>query len=254
MGCHFFSPGYLPDPGIERRSPALQADSLLSEQQGRSVIVEVVIVTANWGLTKDGELCKHFTCIIACNIHSSSPGINAIIPYLTGNKSWEGKGRGREKGRELLPSWQMERLKSVRRTSSTPGAPSTTPTVGISSNYGTSPVYQSLSCELSACVCMSNHRRCEWNCSLPSVSHCWPSFSSAISHLIQSTTLLALFTQCQLHCASCCTVWLYFSRYCAIDLKCFLYFFVFLMHYLCIKYDKLIIVPYYIANGVSYQG
>ena len=87
MGCHFFSPGYLPDPGIERRSPALQADSLLSEQQGRSVIVEVVIVTANWGLSKDGELCKHFTCIVACNIHSSSPGINAIIPYLTGNKS-----------------------------------------------------------------------------------------------------------------------------------------------------------------------
>ena len=149
MGCHFFSPGYLPDPGIERRSPALQADSLLCEQQGKSVIVEVIIVTANWGLTRDGELCKHFTCIIACNIHSSSPGINAIIPYLTDNKSWEGKGRGREKGRELLPSWQMERLQSVCRASSTPAAPSTTPTVGISSNYGSSPVYESLSCELS---------------------------------------------------------------------------------------------------------
>ena len=87
MGCHSFSPGYLPDPGIERRSPALQADSLLSEQQGKPIIVEVAIVAANWVLTKDGELCKHFTCIISCNIHSSSPGINAIIPYLTGNKS-----------------------------------------------------------------------------------------------------------------------------------------------------------------------
>ena len=86
-GLPFLSPGYLPYPGIERRSPALQADSLLSEQQGKPLIVEVVIVTANWGLTKDGELCKHFTCIISCNIHSSSLGINAIIPCLTGNKS-----------------------------------------------------------------------------------------------------------------------------------------------------------------------
>ena len=54
MGCHSFSPGYLPDPGIERRSPALQADSLLSEQQGKPIIVEVAIVAANWVLTKDG--------------------------------------------------------------------------------------------------------------------------------------------------------------------------------------------------------
>ena len=231
MGCHFFSPGYLPDSGIEWRSPALQADSLLCEQQGKSVIVEVIIVTANWGLTRDGELCKHFTCIIACNIHSSSPGINAIIPYLTGNKSWEGKGRGREKGRELLPSWQMERSQSVCRASSTSAAPSTTPTVGISSNYGTSPVYESFKLwtfKDATCVCVSNHRRCEWNCSLPSVSHCWPSSSSAISHLIPSAALLGLFTQYQLHCASCCTVWLYFSGHCAIRLKIFSLFFFFL--------------------------
>ena len=31
VGCHFPSPGDLPDPGIEPRSPALQADSLSSE-------------------------------------------------------------------------------------------------------------------------------------------------------------------------------------------------------------------------------
>ena len=86
-GLPFLSPGYLPDPGIERRSPASPADSLLSEQQGKPLIVEVVIVTANWGLTKDGELCKHFTRIISCNIHSSFLGINAVIPCLTGNES-----------------------------------------------------------------------------------------------------------------------------------------------------------------------
>ena len=30
-GLPFPSPGYLPEPGIERRSPALQADALTSE-------------------------------------------------------------------------------------------------------------------------------------------------------------------------------------------------------------------------------
>ena len=34
-GLPFLSPEDLPDPGIEPRSPALQADSLPSEQQGR---------------------------------------------------------------------------------------------------------------------------------------------------------------------------------------------------------------------------
>ena len=29
VGCHFFSPGDLPDPGIKPASPALQVDSLL---------------------------------------------------------------------------------------------------------------------------------------------------------------------------------------------------------------------------------
>ena len=34
-GLPFPSPGDLPDPGMEPRSPALQADSLLSEPQGK---------------------------------------------------------------------------------------------------------------------------------------------------------------------------------------------------------------------------
>ena len=32
------SPGDLPDPGIEPRSPALQADSLLSEPPGKAIM------------------------------------------------------------------------------------------------------------------------------------------------------------------------------------------------------------------------
>ena len=35
VGCHFHSPGDLPNPGIEPRSPALQVDSLPAEPQGK---------------------------------------------------------------------------------------------------------------------------------------------------------------------------------------------------------------------------
>jgi len=41
-GLPFPSPGDLPDPGIELRSPALQADSLTSENQG-SPICKVMV-------------------------------------------------------------------------------------------------------------------------------------------------------------------------------------------------------------------
>ena len=35
MGCHSLPQGILPDPGIEPRSPTMQADSLPSEPQGK---------------------------------------------------------------------------------------------------------------------------------------------------------------------------------------------------------------------------
>ena len=35
VGCHSLSPGALPDPGIETRSPAVQADSSPSEPPGK---------------------------------------------------------------------------------------------------------------------------------------------------------------------------------------------------------------------------
>ena len=35
----FPSPGDLPDPGVESRSPALQADALLSELLGKPMVV-----------------------------------------------------------------------------------------------------------------------------------------------------------------------------------------------------------------------
>jgi len=42
VGCHFLLQGNLPDPGIEPRSPALQADALPSEPPGREMNSYVV--------------------------------------------------------------------------------------------------------------------------------------------------------------------------------------------------------------------
>ena len=59
------------------------------------------------------------------------------------------------------------------------------------------------------------------------------------------------FTQGQPLYASCCTVLLYFSRYCAIRLKMIFYFLcLFFMYYLCEKYNP-ITVQYCIADCVS---
>ena len=40
-GLPFPPPGHLPDPGIESRSPALQADTLLSESPGKPFIEHI---------------------------------------------------------------------------------------------------------------------------------------------------------------------------------------------------------------------
>ena len=48
-GLPFPSPGDLPDPGIEPRSPALQANSLLSEPPGKT-LTEKDFVLVMFGL------------------------------------------------------------------------------------------------------------------------------------------------------------------------------------------------------------
>ena len=45
VGCHFFSAGEIPNPGIESGSPALQEDSLLSEAPGKQWF------TLNWKMS-----------------------------------------------------------------------------------------------------------------------------------------------------------------------------------------------------------
>ena len=41
----FPSPGYLPNPGIEPRTPALQVDSLPAEPQGKATFIADVLKT-----------------------------------------------------------------------------------------------------------------------------------------------------------------------------------------------------------------
>ena len=53
-GLPFPSLGDLPDPGIKLRSPALQADSLLSESPGRPAYTAVLFpITKPWGKPTD---------------------------------------------------------------------------------------------------------------------------------------------------------------------------------------------------------
>ena len=49
-GLPFPSPGDLPDPGIEPRSPALQADTLPTEPPGKSIIGLCPQIVISFGL------------------------------------------------------------------------------------------------------------------------------------------------------------------------------------------------------------
>ena len=163
-GWPFPSPGNLPNPGIEPRSPTLQADSLTSEPQGKP------IWCINWApryLPKWAEnVCPHK--ILNKNVYSKSQ-------YVT----W---------------TFKLQTFKYVNMR----------------------PTY---------------FRR-EWNCSLPSVSHCWRSCSSAVSRLLsllQSVTL-----DCSLDastCANCCAVLLY----CIAGLKCLDFFHICFLCINCVK-------------------
>ena len=50
------TPGDLPDPGIEPRSPALQADDLLSEPPGKSSSLRIEALTHGVMAFGDGDL------------------------------------------------------------------------------------------------------------------------------------------------------------------------------------------------------
>ena len=100
-----------------------------------------------------------------------------------------------------------------------------------------------------------NQNLWEWNCSSPSILHCWWSFGSAISHLLSllpSVTLLA----CSLD-ASPCVQLLYYTtvifKVLYYKIKNVFFIFVFVLHVLCEKYYKPItVVQCYLADHVTW--
>ena len=55
-GLPFPSPGYLPDPGIEPWSPALQADSLLSQFSSVQLLSHVRLFATTWSAARQVSL------------------------------------------------------------------------------------------------------------------------------------------------------------------------------------------------------
>ena len=91
----------------------------------------------------------------------------------------------------------------------------------------------------------------------PVDSYHWLSCSSAISHLLLPSPVSNssfLFTWCQPLYASCCTILLYFSRYCTVRLKMSSLLFVFLfIYYLWEKHYKPITAQCYMADCVCWE-
>ena len=54
MGCHSLPQENLPNPGIELRSPVLQADSLPTEQSGKPFYSEYTMPNARLGESQAG--------------------------------------------------------------------------------------------------------------------------------------------------------------------------------------------------------
>ena len=82
-GLPFPSPGDLPNPGIEARSPALQADSLPPEPQGRSLNNQVHFWKSRLVSTRTSPSTCHFASLMIRTIsHRPDSGSAHVSPYF----------------------------------------------------------------------------------------------------------------------------------------------------------------------------
>ena len=72
----FPSPGDLPNPGTEPRSPTLQADALPSEPRGKSYVPKV----------NDG--CQHFVCVCETYVPYQPSLVKDIVLIFHYNEFW----------------------------------------------------------------------------------------------------------------------------------------------------------------------
>ena len=87
------SPGDLPDPGIEPRSPALQVDALLSEPP------DCVDHNKLWKILKEMGIPEHLTCLL----RSLYAGQEATVRTGHETTDWFQKGKGVSQGCILSP-------------------------------------------------------------------------------------------------------------------------------------------------------
>ena len=95
----FPSPGNLSNPGIEPRSPVLQADSLPSESPGKSKVSHILSLSLNHKTLSShncsvGQICSHWE---PQAILGDEPGMLVSLKVKGGGYWWDSV--------ELMPFW-----------------------------------------------------------------------------------------------------------------------------------------------------
>ena len=100
-GLTFPSPGDLPNPGIETRSPALQADLLTSEPPGKPIKVNNVYSSEDTINRLKRKTIKWERTFIACTSNKALKWITELLPTLNWTKYWKRKKKKKhfKKGR-----------------------------------------------------------------------------------------------------------------------------------------------------------
>ena len=99
-GLPFPSPGDLPDPGIESRSPALQADALLSEPPGKSTLCPLMQTRDTFRilffLWKDSAFLEKGNAVLVWCLASEREWVGGWRPQAEETQTWEVLGFERE--------------------------------------------------------------------------------------------------------------------------------------------------------------
>ena len=87
-GLPFPSPGDLPDPGIEPRSPTLQADALTSAPPGKppcipNLVISYYLNCCHCGLSLPAVLSDHMGCFVYSCVNYNEN--NVCLIYLSGS-------------------------------------------------------------------------------------------------------------------------------------------------------------------------